>query len=125
MDAPAMLRHMRAALALSLGELEVPRLVPIWIGVPVGWLFVHVLRRWPRSLGGRNPPLPALHPPPDEAGFEEERALLLAALRRFVASLRAEPDAQSPHPIFGRMTRAEWARVHALHLEHHLRQFAS
>jgi hypothetical protein len=28
-----------------------------------------------------------------------------------------------PHPIFGRITRAEWLRWGYLHADHHLRQF--
>jgi hypothetical protein len=122
MDASAMLRHLRAALAMSLGELEVPLLVPRWIGAPVGWLFTTVLTRWPRSLGGHNPPIPALHPE-TEAPFDEERERLLAALRHFVERLRADPRARARHPVFGDLTLERWARVHALHVAHHLRQF--
>lgn len=124
MDAPAMLRHLRAALEMSLGELEVPLLVPPWIGVPVGWIFTHVLTRWPRSLGGRNPPVPALHPTTG-APFEEELERLVATLRRFVERAAAAPRERALHPVFGNLTLARWSRVHALHLAHHLRQFGA
>ena len=123
MDASAMLCHLRAALEMSLGEIEVPRLVPAWIGVPVGWIFTRILTRWPRSLGGRNPPVPALHPPVDAAAFDAERQRLLADLARFVERLRADPRQRALHPVFGRLKLARWSRVHALHLAHHLRQF--
>ena len=123
MDACAMLRHMRATLELSLGELEAPQLVPRWIGAPLGWIFTTLVTRWPRGLGGRRPPIAALCPC-DGAPFDEERERLLAALARFAASLRDEPLARTPHPIFGPLSRRRWARVHALHLRHHLRQFA-
>ncbi|HVS19812.1 MAG TPA: DUF1569 domain-containing protein [Planctomycetota bacterium] len=125
MDAPAMLRHLRAALAMSLGELDVPLLVPTWIGAPIGWLFTRVLTRWPRSLGGRNPPVLALHPPPSEASFDEERERVLAQLRRFVERLDADPRERALHPVFGNLTLERWTRVHALHLAHHLRQFGA
>ena len=123
MDAIAMLRHMRATLELAQGELDAPELVPRWVGAPLGWLFTTLVTRWPRGLGGRRPPIAALCPS-DGAPFEEERERLLAALERFTAGLRAEPSARTSHPIFGPLSRRRWARVHALHLEHHLRQFA-
>jgi oxepin-CoA hydrolase/3-oxo-5,6-dehydrosuberyl-CoA semialdehyde dehydrogenase len=124
MDAHAMLRHVRATLAMSLGELEVPLLVPTWIGAPVGLLFTDVLTRWPRGLGGRNPPLPALHPPAD-ATLDVDRERLVAALRRFVDARRSEPRRRALHPVFGQLALERWARVHALHLAHHLRQFGA
>lgn len=117
-----MLRHLRATLELSLGELAAPLLVPRWIGTPVGWLFTTVVTRWPRGRGSRRPPIPALCPPA-EAPLDEERERLLASMGRFVARLRAEPRARARHPIFGDLTLARWARVHALHFAHHLRQF--
>lgn len=122
MDARAMVCHLRATLELSLGELEVPSLAPAWLGAPLGWLFTTLFTRWPRGLGGRTPPIAELCPSPDEP-FEAERARLLAALARFVARLRAEPHARVRHPILGALALRRWARVHALHLEHHLRQF--
>lgn len=123
MDASAMLRHLRASIGMSLGEVEVPRLVPNWIGAPVGWLFTHVLTRWPRSLGGRNPPVASLHPEPARESFEELRTALVSALATFVEARRAEPQRHTLHPVFGDLTLERWGRVHALHLEHHLRQF--
>lgn len=123
MDAVAMLRHVRATVELSLGELEAPELVPRWLGTAVGWLFTTVVTRWPRGLGGRRPPVAALCPS-DGAPFDEERERLLEVLARFAQALRDEPLARSAHPIFGPLSRRRWARVHALHLRHHLRQFA-
>jgi hypothetical protein len=124
LDAHAMLRHLRASLELSLGEVEAGRLVPRWIGAPAGWAFTTFLSRWPRGLGGRLAPIPALLPPA-QVSFDEDRARLLAALRRFVERLDADPRARVPHPVFGALARWRWARVHALHLDHHLRQFGA
>lgn len=123
MDATLMVRHMRATVELSLGERAAPELVPRWLGAPVGWLFTTLVTRWPRGLGGRRPPVAALCPT-DGGAFHEERERLLATLTRFTAALRDEPLARVSHPIFGPLSRRRWARVHALHLRHHLRQFA-
>lgn len=122
MDAGAMLRHLRATLELSLGEVAAQRLVPRWLGVPAGWVFTTFFARWPRGLGGRLTPIPALLPP-EQATFDAERERVLALLRRFGERLAADPRARAPHPVFGELARWRWARLHALHLDHHLRQF--
>jgi hypothetical protein len=124
LDAHAMLRHLRASLELSLGDIASPRLVPRWIGAPAGWALTTFLTRWPRGLGGHLAPIATLLPPA-LGSFEEDREHLLAALRRFVERLDADPRARAPHPVFGALARWRWARVHALHLDHHLRQFGA
>jgi len=117
-----MVRHLRATVEMSLGELDVPGYLPPVIGKPIGFLVFHVLPRLPRGKKGSTPPIPALCP---EAvhGFDEERRLHLAALDRFVARLAADPRERTLHPILGRTTFRMWSRVHQVHSVHHYRQF--
>lgn len=34
-----------------------------------------------------------------------------------------EPEKLKPHPLFGSMSKKEWSRLLAIHLDHHFRQF--
>lgn len=55
--------------------------------------------------------------------FEHDRAELLTLIRRFAA---APPGAlRREHPMFGRMSRADWGRWAYRHMDHHLRQFGA
>jgi oxepin-CoA hydrolase/3-oxo-5,6-dehydrosuberyl-CoA semialdehyde dehydrogenase len=124
MDAPAMVCHLRATIEVSLGELQAPRLVPDWLGAPIGFLITTVFTRWPRGRKGARTPIPALCPTP-RAPFDDERERLIRTMRRFVERLNADPQARARHPLMGPATRRRWARLHALHLAHHLRQFGA
>jgi hypothetical protein len=59
---------------------------------------------------------PKLTPPPD-ADMTQALADLEAAIRRYAAH-RGEPQ---PHPLFGRLSRPGWDRLHCFHCAHHLR----
>lgn len=50
----------------------------------------------------------------------------LASVERLLESLlEREAVGWPPHPIFGRMSRAQWLRWAYLHTDHHLRQFGA
>ena len=55
------------------------------------------------------------------ADFDAERGRLHDLVRRY----RAEPDrgVRAEHPLFGVLSREEWAELEYKHLDHHLRQF--
>ena len=54
--------------------------------------------------------------PPAGADFDQA----LADLERAVARFNAHQGALHPHPLFGRLTRAMWDRMHRFHCAHHL-----
>jgi Protein of unknown function (DUF1569) len=58
----------------------------------------------------------------DSRDFEEEKAKLISLVKRFQ---KAGPEGltKAPHPFFGKLTAAEWDKLNAKHLDHHLRQF--
>lgn len=42
------------------------------------------------------------------------------ALRATIAYYRGHPETRDDHPIMGRLTPAEWDRMHCVHAAHHL-----
>jgi len=123
MDAMAMVCHLRASVEASLGEIEVPRLMPPLLGKPLGFLFFHVLPRWPKGKRGTKPTVPEMHPAPTFS-FREERQRLLAAAEGFVARAASDPHERFLHPVVGMTTLSGWSRIHGVHFRHHYRQFA-
>ncbi|MBI4718163.1 MAG: DUF1569 domain-containing protein [Planctomycetes bacterium] len=58
---------------------------------------------------------PALTPPAD-VDQPQARAELRRAIERYLG----HRGRLKPHPLFGRMSRAEWDRLHCVHAAHHL-----
>jgi hypothetical protein len=54
--------------------------------------------------------------PPESAPLDESVARLAAALDRY----RSHDGSMGIHPFFGRLSRAEWDRLHVIHSAHHL-----
>ena len=119
MDATKMLRHMRLSYETACGETDleikpIPVLSPILL-----YVFSNVLKTWP---GGKIK-APDFWSPPAEGEFDEEMKLITEAQSRFLAKLASSPNEVNAHPIFGKMTVAQWSRLLGPHLNHHLRQF--
>ena len=85
----------------------------------VRWIALHSMFPWPhgvktmpevdQEIGGTKP-----------VEFERDERALEALIEQFAH--RTSADLQ-PHPIFGRLSNAEWQRWGYLHVDHHLRQF--
>ena len=114
-----MIAHLRRALEISLGEVEVKDesnflmrsiLVPI---VFSGYL------PWPK---GKLKTLPVFLATP-EGDIDEEKTKLVAALDRFIEASEKEPEKKALSPAFGWLTLGYWRKVHGIHTDHHLRQF--
>jgi hypothetical protein len=118
MDVAGMLRHLRLASLMALGEYSVPsankRVFQVF---PLKHLILYVL---PFPKGA--PTAPALKCDA-AASFEEERAALLEVLERIGTGLR---DGRGrAHPLFGPLSWREWGVVTYKHTDHHLRQFGA
>ena len=118
MDVAGMLRHLRLASLMALGEYSVPsankRVFQVF---PLKHLILYVL---PFPKGA--PTAPALKCDA-AASFEEERAGLLEVLERIGTGLR---DGMGPaHPLFGPLNWREWGVVTYKHTDYHLRQFGA
>ncbi|HEU4712900.1 MAG TPA: DUF1569 domain-containing protein [Pyrinomonadaceae bacterium] len=119
MDVAAMLRHLRLAAEMAVGELELPSANKRALQVfPLKHLLLYVL---PFPKGA--PTAPKLKLDLAGASFEEERTALLDLLERIAAGPR---DGAGPaHPLFGPLTRREWGVATYKHTDHHLRQFGA
>jgi hypothetical protein len=118
MDATAMLAHLRLAALMALGELPVAckskRLFQVF---PVKHLILHVAP-FPRSA----PTAPELLAA-SEGTFDEIRSELVSLMDRIGAGPRAGDG--PVHPLFGRLTFAEWGVATYKHTDQHLRQFGA
>ncbi len=118
MSAPQMIRHLRDALRLPLGELTVE---PASLGIPRPVLKVLALSvplRWRKNI-----PTAAVfdqsRKAPPSTPFADDVEELLAVTQQFLN----DPLTGRSHPYFGLLTRQEWMRWAWLHTDHHLRQF--
>jgi len=118
LDSRAMLCHLRRALEISLGEVEIPDSSNVLTRTIVRYMAFHVVP-WPK---GRIKAPSAFTPAPENA-FEAERELLHQAIERFIKTVEREPNKVVCHPVFGPMTMTYWCRVHGKHFDHHLKQF--
>lgn len=119
MDAPLLVRHLRRALEISLGEVACADRSVAGLRSLVRWLFFNVFSIWPPSR--RRAPGDWL--PPAAASFDVEKGQLLSALERFAAALAREPGRRAVHPLLGPLSLGTWSRVHGVHFNHHFRQF--
>jgi hypothetical protein len=119
MSARLMIRHLRRALEISMGEVEVPdRSLPV-VRTIIWLLFFHLFTIWPPSRAR----MPAGWLPTPDEEFTVERELLIEGLDRFVRALEEEPRRKAVHTVLGPLTRRSWSRAHAVHFRHHFRQF--
>lgn len=120
MDPAQMLAHCVAAMQMTLGEVNPPR---VFIGRILG----------PIAKGRFiNSPAPLSHNAPtatelvvaNARDFDAERTKLLTLIDRFTAG---GPSAATtrPHAFFGPLSPDEWGRLAWKHLDHHLHQFGA
>lgn len=88
----------------------------------VKWIALYLPVRWPRGLRTR----PEIDQTIGGTRPIEFRADL-SDLERLLLRMAAAPDVLDGqgHPVFGRLSAAEWLRWAYLHVDHHLRQFGA
>lgn len=120
MTAGAVVRHLRGAFAMAVGDRPVkPAAVPLPRPV-MKQLALRMPMQWPKNL----PTIPELQretelSPELRTEFAEDKQGLLAAYERFLGRKGNWPE----HPMFGAMSERDWMRWGYLHTDHHLRQF--
>jgi hypothetical protein len=119
MSVEQMLKHLRNAFEVALGERELPDESKPVIRDLMYFLICHVMTTWP---GGRIK-APDYWSPPADYEFEQERKELLDALHRFLDTLESAPDRIGKHPILGPLSMEKWSRLMGVHIHHHMRQF--
>ena len=121
MTAPQMICHVNDSFLGVMGEkpMEMPRGFSLW---PVlKYVALYAPMEWPKGVPTRpefDQCAGAGTPP---AQFESDLRSLLETLERF--SRRPRDFEFRPHPMFKKMSEAEWMRWGYLHPDHHLRQF--
>lgn len=119
MNVGQMLAHAANTMDMGMGKINPPR--PL-IGRLIGGFF--------RSQYTSEKPFSKGSPTSDELrittprNFDEEKARLIASLKQFADAGEAGCT-KHPHPFFGELTPAEWARGLYKHLDHHLQQFGA
>ena len=85
----------------------------------VKWMALHVPVAWPKGISTRPEVDQLLH-----GTRPLDFAADLADLRELVERITTPAGVTwTVHPIFGRLSAAEWHRWAYLHMDHHLRQF--
>jgi hypothetical protein len=119
MSVHQMVCHLDDSYKVPLGEKNVSAASGILQRTLLKRLALYTPLRWPRGVPTR--PEVGQHKggslPTD---FQQDLASLLSTLSRFCDDL---PEPCLPHPIFFKMTSADWMRWGYLHGDHHLRQF--
>jgi hypothetical protein len=116
-----MMQHVLYMVELSLGERKPEKL---FVPIPrfITWtLFFNWFTNWPK---GKIKAPPSFFPTP-EGDVEKVRNELLSGLYRFVDALDAKPGQTGFTPLLGDINLQKWARVHGVHMDHHLRQFGA
>jgi len=121
MTAPQMICHVNDAFLGVMGDkpMEIPRGFTLW--PMIKYIALYSPMKWPQGVptrpefdqhaGGGTLP----------AQFESDVRKLIDSMERF--SRRPRDFAFRPHPMFKRMSEAQWMRWGYLHPDHHLRQF--
>ena len=119
MNVSQMLAHAQVPLKAAIGESKLKR------GL-MGFLFGKIAKKQLMKAEDfkRNLPTDPNFLVKDERNFEEEKARLIALIKR-VEKAGASSLAVNPHPFFGKMTETEWDTLQYKHLDHHLRQFGA
>ena len=122
MSAHQMVRHLADAFRMATGERRVRIRAGVFNRTVLKWLVLYLPARWPRGI----PTSPEL----DQEGAGTKQGDFAAdvaqveALLEVVTAPTTNLDG-TPHPMFGRMSHAEWLRWGYLHVDHHLRQFGA
>jgi hypothetical protein len=116
MTAPEMFAHIMTSLRYSLGK---ERLIDNEGGLFGRFIAAPLILRGILKLP-KNQPAPAMYAAaPPSATLEE----LEVELKSFLTFYNTPGFFPPPHPYFGDIQKEGWARLHIVHLDHHLRQF--
>ncbi len=87
--------------------------------VLVKWIALYAPFRWPKGVPTR-PEMDQNIGGTQPVDFNQDRAKLTTIIDRFSDPARED---WGMHPMFGRISKADWLRWGYLHADHHLRQF--
>jgi len=121
MSAHQMMCHLADAFRMALGDKAVGGTSTAFGRTLLKYLVLYAPLRWPEGV--------ATSPEIDQHGggtIPVEFAADVAQVERLMeVAAAAKGQAWPPHPVFGRMSDAQWHRWGYLHVDHHLRQFSA
>jgi hypothetical protein len=122
MSVHQMVCHLSDGFRMGIGEKTVSHIGGLLRRTMVKWIALYVPVPWPPGILTR----PEIDQ--ERLGTKPvEFAADVAQLEALVELVTAQPGSfdRQRHPIFGRMSRADWLRWGYLHMDHHLRQFSA
>lgn len=114
-----LMAHLARSIRISLGEIDMKDQSNFFTRLPIFRRIVFEYLPWPP---GKIVAPPEFTPAP-ESDFEAEREKAKNEFARFVDLLDNNPNADGWSPMFGKFPLREWSRMHAIHINHHLKQF--
>jgi len=123
MSAHQMVCHLSDSFRMGMGHKPVSHATGLLQRTIVKWIALYLPLRWP---GGRLVTRPEIDQ--ELAGTKPgDFAADVAELEALVGLVTAQTPGFDwpPHPIFGRMSAADWLRWGYLHTDHHFRQFGA
>ena len=114
-----MLCHVADSLRVVIGERPQDVRITLFSRTVMKWIALYVPLPWPKGIRTGRTVDPRRDGTPPGA-FARDLATLEEITARFVERSAAM---SSPHPLFGKLSPAEWLRWGYLHADHHLRQF--
>jgi len=117
LTATGMVEHLSNSLEVAMGLRPAAAMVPAFL-FPLAW----AVGRLPLPIPRRLPAAPEFLAARG-ADFPATVAQLRELLRRFHREVLADPMVRHLHPVFGSLSRLQWAALQDRHLHHHFRQF--
>jgi hypothetical protein len=121
MSAPQMICHLSDSFRVVIGRMSASPATGLLQRTLMKWIALHLPLRWPVGITTR-PELDQVLGGGTTPGNFATDVAELEALVELITTQTRSLDWQ-PHPIFGRMSEADWMRWAYLHMDHHLRQF--
>ena len=123
MSAHQMVCHLSDCFRMALDARPVSPLRGWPRGPLLKWVALYLPLPWPHGIRTRPELDQVLCAGTSPAEFAADVAELEGLLDRVAAA--GEAFAWPAHPVFGRMSAADWLRWGYLHMDHHLRQFGA
>lgn len=118
MRPPQMFAHMVTAIAYSLGKEEETPNEGGFMGRYIVWpLLSSGIMKLPKNVKA-----PKMY---DAAAPQATLDELMAEAEEFLEKYESNTLPHVPHPYFGDIGPDNWAKLHAVHLDHHMRQFGA
>lgn len=116
-----MVEHLILTVKLSYGRIKIPEFEPNEKQLLQKQALIYTEIQFPRGV--RAPGLGEELLELRFADLESSKFQLLKSLEEYDTFFKSNPESQTMHPRFGKLTHQEWERFHKKHFEHHFGQF--